>query len=161
MFGFVAHLGKLLARATLAFFALLIAIAGIEFVASQILGNATSQRAMLHDLPFIGQRFDSDTWSEAGTYEGLSDSQRVEKELDCARGPMVRDLLQRHLVIDVTTREMTSALLGPKEYDIDIRGQTCEAYYLGWCRGLAPDPDALYVCYADDGTISAVGHTQH
>jgi len=156
-----ARVGKLLARTVLALFLLLIAAAGIEFIASKVLGYPPVLRFVMHELPFRGQSFDPETWAEAGSCSGLSDWKCVEKEASCPRGPMVRNLLRTHLLIGETTRETSNALLGSMEYEVDIRGRSCEAYSLGMCGGLGIDYDALYVCYAEDGTISLTGHMQH
>ncbi len=156
-----ARAGKLLAKTVLAFFLLLIALAGVEFLASKMLGYPPILRFVLHELPFRGQSFDPEAWADAGGCEGLSDWKCVERDLDCPRGPMVRNLLRKHLVVDATSRDAATALLGQKEYEVEIQGQTCDAYYLGWCSGFRLDPDSLYICYADNGKISSAGHIQH
>jgi len=161
MISAAARVGKLLARTVLALFLLLAAVTGIELIASKILGYPPVLRFVMHELPFRGQSFDSEAWAEAGSCAGLSDWKCVEKEASCPRGPMVRNLLRTHLLIGETTRETVNALLGSMEYEVDIRGRPCEAYSLGMCSGLGIDYDALYVCYADDGTISSTGHIQH
>ena len=52
-------------------------------------------------------------------------------------------------------------LLGPEEHVINIDGQKCRAYNLGMCSGWRFDYDSLYVCFADDGSVSKSGHVQH
>ena len=157
----VARISKLLIRTVLAVFLLLIAVVGIEFLASKILGYPPILRFVMHELPFRGQSFDPEKWSNAGSCAGLSDWKCVEKEASCLRGPMVRDLLRVHLLIGETTYETATAILGVKEYDVVLQEQTCDAFSLGMCSGLGIDYDALYVCSAEDGTISSTGHIQH
>ena len=156
-----ARIGKLLARTVLALFLLLIAVVGIEFIASKALGYPPILRFVMHELPFRGQSFDPEEWADAGSCVGLSDWKCVEKEASCPRGPMIRDLLRTHLLIGETERSTATALLGAMEYEVDIQGRSCDAYSLGMCSGLGIDYDALYVCYAEDGTISSTGHIQH
>ena len=74
---------------------------------------------------------------------------------------MVRNLLQKHVIVGETTRDVATALLGAKEYDVVIHGTSCDAYSLGMCSGLRIDYDSLYVCYAEDDVVSATGHIQH
>ena len=66
----------------------------------------------MHELPFRGQSFDPEEWSDAGSCAGLSDWKCAEKEASCPRGPMVRDLLRTHLLIGETTHETATALMG-------------------------------------------------
>ena len=108
----IARFGKLLIGSVLALFLLLIAVAGSEFTAPQTLGYPPILRFVMHELPFRGQRFAPETWVEAGNCAGLSDWKCVEKEANCPRGPMVRDLLRTHLLIGETTRETATAILG-------------------------------------------------
>ncbi|MGH1424282.1 MAG: hypothetical protein ACRBBU_06105 [Pseudooceanicola sp.] len=145
----------------MALFLLLIAVAGIEFIASKTLGYPPILRFIMHELPFRGQSFDTEKWADEGSCTGLSDWKCAEKEASCPRGPMVRDLLRNHLLIGETKSANATTLLGAMEYEVDIRGHSCDAYCLGMCSGLGIDYDALYVCYSENGTISSTGHIQH
>ena len=156
-----AGIGKRLARTVLAIFLLLLVVLGIEITASRFLGYPPILGFFLHELPFRGQSFDPDAWAYASVCEERSVGDCVDRELACPRGPMLNDLLTRHLVVDVTSQDAVTVLLGPREYEVEIRGQTCDAYYLGWCSGFRLDPDSLYVCYGENGSISSAGHIQH
>lgn len=139
----------------------LISIAAISFLLLQIMSSKPVMMFFMHELPFRGQIFDPQQWSDAGSCAGLSDWQCAAKQGSCPRGQMVRNLLRKCVLVADTTRDTEIALLGAKEYDVVIHGTSCDAYRLGMCSGLRIDYDSLYVCYAEDDVVSATGHIQH
>ena len=117
---------------------------------------------VVHELPFMGKRFDAEAWTTSDSCEELTVRDCAWTHGECTkRAPMVRNLVRNHLIVDRTTRETVTALLGPKEYSVSAHGRSCEGYVLGMCSGLRIDYDSLYVCYGKNGTVSAAGQIQH
>ena len=160
--GLVLRVIKVGVTKVLKLFALAVAlIIGVDVLGAVTVGYPPTLVFVLHELPFRGERFEPVAWREAGSCAGLSDWECYEKEDDCPRGPMVRDLLRSHLEAGTKTRAQVVSVIGPSEADIRINGAICEGYRLGICSGFGWDYDSLYVCYGDDGTVSRAGHMQH
>ncbi|MEM8580350.1 MAG: hypothetical protein AAGF50_04025 [Pseudomonadota bacterium] len=137
-------------------------LVGLELATFKRLASPSILRPLLIDKPYYsGEIFSSEKWQAAGSCSGLSDGPCAAKEASCPRGPMVRDLLKTHLRKEDATLESVIHILGPKEHDVYIEGRTCSAYSLGMCSGWRFDYDSLYVCFADDGSVSKTGHVQH
>ncbi|MCT4611469.1 MAG: hypothetical protein N4A70_19945 [Pelagimonas sp.] len=111
--------------------------------------------------PFRGDKFDPQTWAEAGLCKGLNDGECAQKERTCPRGGMVHDLISNHLISQTTRSETVIKLLGQSTYDIQINGLKCPGYSLGMCSGLGLDYDSLFVCFDQNGTVAFAGHVQH
>lgn len=110
----------------------------------------------LHYAPFKGAPFDSAAWRSALTCD--SDQNCVDKELACARGPMVADIADR-LEDGHATREGTTAMLGAPSMDRSVpRG--CVDYELGMCSGIKIDTDYLRICFDEENKVKQVFHWQ-
>lgn len=157
----VAGLGKWLLKFMALIFIIFAILFGIEMIRLKLFGYSPIIQLVSYQMLIKDQEFTKDTWVEAARCEGLSSQDCNKKRSNCIRGSMTRDLLQNHLIIGETTRDMTAALLGPKEYDVEIQGQSCAAYALGMCSGFRIDQDSLYVCYRENSIISLIGEMQH
>jgi hypothetical protein len=155
------RIGKAFVRVVVFLFVLVALALGVDVAGALLFRYPPVLIFVLHELPFRGERFDPGRWAEAGSCAGLSDGDCVEKEADCPRGGMVRDLVGVHLVPGKATREKVAGLIGPAKHHVEIEGRTCDAYALGMCSGLRWDYDSLYVCYGEDGTVAKAGHVQH
>lgn len=111
--------------------------------------------------PFRGDKFDTQTWAEAGLCKGLNDGECAQKERTCPRGGMVHDLISNHLTPQTTRSETVIELLGQSTYNVKINGLECPGYNLGMCSGLGLDYDSLFVCFDQNGTVAFAGHIQH
>jgi hypothetical protein len=114
---------------------------------------------VLHELPFMGESFTPEKWTQAGGCEGLTDDQCVTKESSCPRGPMVQSLRRNHLAVG-TGRDAVIKLLGAEDMSSDDRPM-CLHWFLGMCSGLGWDYDSLQVCFDEADRLIESGHVQH
>lgn len=109
---------------------------------------------IFHDLPFRGQSFDSSVWASALSCVNRQDC--LEKEMACVRGPMYRDLENKHLKAGVPKATVTR-LIGKPAF---IAENSCFDYELGSCSGLKIDADYLRVCFDSSDKVTNAYHWQ-
>lgn len=107
-----------------------------------------------HDLPFMGESFDSVAWSSA--LRCTKDKDCLEKEMACLRGPMYRDLERNHLVVG-TPKSTVITLIGKPTRTTT---NNCFDDGLGYCSGMKIDTDYLRVCFDTNDKIANVYHWQ-
>ena len=112
-------------------------------------------RFVFHDLPFMGESFDSAVWSFALNCK--NDRDCLDKEMACLRGPMYRDLAKNHLIVGTPKAAVTRLLGEPAQ----IATNNCIDYELGYCSGLKIDGDYLRVCFDSRETVTNVSHWQN
>ncbi|MFC7519044.1 hypothetical protein ACFQUU_29000 [Herbaspirillum sp. GCM10030257] len=110
---------------------------------------------LLHDLPFMGETFNKARWENA--LRCSSNTQCMEVEMACVRGPMYRDLKGNYLS-DGTTKEDVLRLLGSAKPD--HQNPSCMVYELGMCSGFKMDYDYLHICFDMSDKIKGVRHYQ-
>ncbi|HPD91754.1 MAG: hypothetical protein H6900_14715 [Rhodobacter sp.] len=115
--------------------------------------------------PFRGVAFDPGRWQAVWHCGGESDPDCALRRAACPRGPMVADLIDRHLSPGGLDRDGVRALLGAP----DARGPQilrgtrhadCDQVMLGMCGGFGVDWDSLLICYAPGGRVAAAGHVR-
>ncbi len=136
-------------------------LVSVEFGGSFLIGYPPITIFVMHELPFMGKKFTSKRWFDAGSCRGLSDGECSTKQLSCPRGGMVRDLTKNYLVKGKTSRFQVSQLLGKVDGVFRFNNQQCYRYFVGMCSGLRIDYDSLYVCFDNQGLVSSSGHQQH
>lgn len=120
----------------------------------------------LQAAPFRGAPFDPARWQAVWRCDGLDGAACTLRRADCPRGPMVADLVGRHLAPGGLDRARVRALIGPPDVQgplalHGIHQPDCDEVLLGMCSGFGIDWDTLAVCYDRQGHIAATGHVQH
>lgn len=111
-------------------------------------------RFVFHDLPFMGNSFDSAVWSSALSCK--NDQDCLDKEIACLRGPMYRDLEKNHLIIGAPKTTVTRLIGEPTL----TAKNNCFDYELGYCSGLKIDTDYLRVCFDSSEKVTNIYHWQ-
>ncbi|MNZ39423.1 hypothetical protein D3C78_569170 [compost metagenome] len=111
-------------------------------------------RFTFHDLPFMGESFDSVVWDSALNCK--NDRDCLDKEMACLRGPMYRDLVKNHFTVGAP-KATVSRLIGEPTRTTK---NNCFDYELGYCSGLKIDTDYLRVCFDSGEKVTNVYHWQ-
>ena len=111
-------------------------------------------RFAFHDLPFMGKSFDGAAWSSALSCG--NDRDCVDREMECLRGPMYRDLKKNYLFVGTPKAAVTRLIGEPTQ----IAEKNCFDYELGYCSGLKIDTDYLRVCFDSSEKVTNVYHWQ-
>jgi hypothetical protein len=102
--------------------------------------------------PFARSKFDRTAWIQADISK--SDWEQVEKDNQCIKGAMVKDLKNNYFIRGRTTKEEVLLLLGT---EVEIRKLgNCLIYSLGMCSGLRIDYDSLYICFNNKNKVKEV-----
>jgi hypothetical protein len=113
------------------------------------------------DDAFRGGTFGKEEWSAAERCRTNIDEGCTDQQQRCPRGAMVQDLRQQFLHNGETSKSEVMELIGEHNTHVTIRGEQCEAHYLGMCSGMSFDGDSLYVCYDQHDTLVRSGHIKH
>lgn len=110
---------------------------------------------------FRGELFVKGEWAAVERCRTNIDEGCTGQRQRCPRGAMVQDLRQQFLRNGETSKSEVMGLIGAHDTNVTIRGEQCEAHYLGMCSGMSFDGDSLYVCYDQNDTLVKSGHIKH
>ena len=110
---------------------------------------------------FRGGTFAKEEWAAVERCRTNDDEACRDQLRRCQRGAMVQDLRQMFLHNGETLKSEVMELIGAHDTNVTIRGELCEAHYLGMCSSMSFDGDSLYVCYDQNGTLVSSGHIKH
>ena len=110
---------------------------------------------------FRGGTFSKEEWATVERCRTDVNEACTDQLQRCPRGAMVQDLRQRFLHSGETSKAEVVALIGAHDTKVLIRGEQCEAHYLGMCSIMSFDGDSLFVCYDQNDTLVSSGHITH